>query len=238
MKPSEFLSLYTEYFGESVPLPIAVVYSDEILGEYREIQGCMFKQLHYALSGKTVSLSADNFTCGGGKLYAGIGPIQERIFNFVSKIEKYKKSPEVAHDSIKSIAPAIYGKKYLNLIRIDKLETFHNAEGLIFVATPDILSGLFTWANYDQSDINSVQAPWGSGCSTSITSIVNENRKGGKHCFIGMLDVSARPYFRYDTLSFSIPMSRFIEMCHTLSDCCVSGAPAWLKVRKRINRAR
>ncbi|MBP3588974.1 MAG: DUF169 domain-containing protein [Muribaculaceae bacterium] len=90
---------------------------------------------------------------------------------------------------------------------------------------------------FDTTDVNAVQSPFGSGCSSTITSLVNENRRGGKHCFIGMLDVSARPYFRPDVLSFSIPLSRFREMADTLSRCCVAGAPAWMKVRKRINRS-
>lgn len=31
-------------------------------------------------------------------------------------------------------------------------------------------------------------------------------------------------------LTYAIP-----QMCGTISQCCVSGAPAWLKVKKRIN---
>ena len=112
-----------------------------------------------------------------------------------------------------------------------------NIKGCMFkqFVTPDVLSGLFAWANYDTSDLNTVMSPWGSGCASSITTMVNENREGGKHCFIGMLDVSARQYFRPDILSFSIPQSRLLEMCGTLRQSCISGSPAWLKVKKRIN---
>lgn len=35
-------------------------------------------------------------------------------------------------------------KSYLNFARIDKLESFGDAEGLLFYATPDMLSGLVT----------------------------------------------------------------------------------------------
>lgn len=235
MTPTEFISKYTDYFGEAAPLPIAVIYSDKPMGEVKSIPGCMFQQFHRAYNGETVTLDATHFTCGGGKLYAGLGPAPERVYNFVSNIERYKSIPEAVRSAIDSINPRLSDKPFLNFIRVDRLDTFDDIEGLMFFISPDILSGLFTWANYDQVDINSVQSPWGSGCSTTITSLVNENRNGGKHCFIGMLDVSARPFFRPDILSFSIPRSRFLEMCETLTKCCVSGAPAWLKVKKRIN---
>ena len=235
MKPTDFISQYTEFFGDSATLPIAVVYSDTPMGEISKVPGCMFKQFHRAYRGETVTLDADNFTCCGGKLYSGLGPVPERVFNFVSLCERYKQSPETARKSIEAIGAERSGKPYLNFVRIDRLDTFNDMEGLIFFANPDVISGLFTWANYDSDDINAVQSPWGSGCSTAITSLVNENRKGGKHCFIGMLDVSARPFFRQDIISFAIPKSRFDEMCETMSQCCVSGAPAWLKVKKRIS---
>ena len=235
MKPQEFVKQYTEFFGDAAPLPVAVCYTDEPLGDPRTVAGCMFKQFHRVLRGETLTFSAENLTCGGGKLYAGLGPTPERVYRFVSEFERYKCDPETAKASITMIDVRLADKPYLNFIRIDRLDDFNGIDGLIFFATPDILSGLFTWANYDQKDINSVQTPWGSGCSTSITALVNENRHGGKHCFIGMLDVSARPYFKRDVLSFAVPMSRFAEMSETFAQCCVAGAPAWLKVKKRIN---
>lgn len=238
MTPSEFVKLYTEYFGDAAPLPIAVIYSDAPMGELRDIKGCMFKQFHRAYNGEAVTFDSGNLACGGGKLYSGFTRPPEGVFKFVSLYEKYKASPEIARGSIELIMPEISDKAYLNLLRVDRLEKFDDMEGLIFFANPDVMSGLFVWANYDTTDINSVQSPFGSGCSATISSIVNENRRGGKHCFIGLFDVSARPYFRPDIMSFSIPKSRFVEMCGTLSECCVSGAPAWLKVRKRINDKR
>lgn len=237
MTPRQFIELYTAYFGENAPLPIAVIYTDSPLGELRQIPGCLFKQIHRAYNGEPVTFCADNLACGGGRFYAGFAPAPKGVFNFVSLCEKYKASPEIAEQSIRMIDvhPAL--KSYLNFIRIDRLDSFDGIEGVIFFVTPDVMSGLFVWANFDSTDINSIQSPFGSGCSSTITTLVNENRRGGKHCFIAMFDISARPYFRPNILSFSIPLSRFREMCGTLLQCCVSGAPAWLKVRKRINHS-
>lgn len=238
MTPSEFIQEYMDCFGEEAPLPLAVVYSNSPLGEVRNVPGCIFKQFHRVYNGESVTFEANNLTCGGGKLYTGLGLTPPKVYDFVSLVEKYKCNPDTAKESIDMLDARMSEKRYINFIRIDKLTSFDDMEGLMFFVSPDILSGLFTWANYDISDVNAVQSPWGSGCSTTITSLVNENRKGGRHCFIGMLDVSARPFFKPDILSFSIPRSRFIEMCGTLSQCCVAGAPAWLKVKKRINSKR
>ena len=154
---------------------------------------------------------------------------------FRSKVEKYKQSPELVRGYITALNPRLSEKPYLNIVPVGNLDNFDEIEGLIFFVTPDVLSGLFAWANYDSSDLNAVMSPWGSGCASAITTMVNENRAGGKHCFIGMLDVSARQFFHHDILSFSIPRSRFVEMCDTMRQCCISGSPAWLKVKKRIN---
>lgn len=236
MIPNEFVKKYKEYFGEKSPLPIVIKYSVEPYGTLENIGGCMFKQFHKAYNGETVSLCEKNLTCGGGKLYTGLGPTPPGVFNFVSNIEKYKYNPELAKKSISFINAQKIEKPFINFIRVDKLENFEDAEGLIFFADPDVVSGLFTWANYDQEDINTVQSPWGSGCSATVTALVNENRKNGKHCFIGLFDVSARIFFKSNIISFSIPISRFKDMLETMDRCCVSGSPAWLKLKKRINK--
>lgn len=235
MTPRQFTDLYLEYFGAKAPLPIAVFYSDEPETDSKIVPGCMFKQFHRAYKGETVSFNEENLTCAGGKLYLGLGPRPDGVYNFVSNVEKYKQAPLLVKSSISMINPQKESRRYINFKRVDRLDGFDSIEGLIFFATPDVLSGLFTWANYDCEDINSVLSPWGSGCSSTVTALVNENRRNGKHCFLGLFDVSARPFFKSDVLSFSIPMSRFIQMQKTLTECCVAGAPAWLKLKKRIN---
>lgn len=235
MTPTEFITEYTDCFGAAAPLPLAVVYTTKPLNEPRNIAGCMFKQFHRAYRGETVTFDAASLTCGGGNLYTGLGPVQERIYDFVSNVEKYKQSPELVRDYITALNPQLSVKPYLNIVPVGNLDSFDGIEGLMFLVTPDVLSGLFAWANYDSADPNAVMSPWGSGCATAITTMVNENRVGGKHCFIGMLDVSVRQFFHHDILSFSIPQSRLMEMCETMRQCCISGSPAWLKVKKRIN---
>jgi len=39
---------------------------------------------------------------------------------------------------------------------------------VIFFACPDVLSGLFTLANFEETEPNVVFTPWGSGCSSIV----------------------------------------------------------------------
>ena len=129
-------------------------------------------------------------------------------------------------------------KKYLHFARIDRVEHFDGLEGILFLATPDILSGLTTWAYFDNNSPDTVMAMFGSGCCSVVTQAVLENRMGGKRTFLGFFDPSVRPWFEADILSFTIPMSRFRVMYGTMRESCLFGTPAWAKVRERINRVK
>ena len=103
---------------------------------------------------------------------------------------------------------------------------------MLFLPTPDILSGLVTWTFFDNNALDAVAAPFGSGCCSVITQTIIENRKQGKRTFLGFFDPSVRPYFEADLLSFTIPMSRFKEMYHTMRESCLFDTHAWEKSRK------
>ena len=67
-------------------------------------------------------------------------------------------------------------KKYLHFARIDRVEHFDGLEGILFLATPDILSGLTTWAYFDNNSPDTVMAMFGSGCCSVVTQAGLENR--------------------------------------------------------------
>ena len=124
-------------------------------------------------------------------------------------------------------------KEYLHFARIDKVETFDHLEGILFLANPDILSGLTTWAFFDNNKEDTVISTFGSGCSSVVTQTILENRKGGYRTFIGFFDPSVRPYFEADILSYTIPMSRFKVMYETMRSSCLFDTHAWGKIRER-----
>ena len=209
MKTSAFIENFREAFGRKVSLPLLFGYSDHPIADTEKIGGCFFKGLQSAREGHPVSLSAEVIGCGGGKLYTGYSDMPERVPGFVSLKEKYKQTPGMVVEYVESLGLERSQKRYLNFIRIDQTDSFDNMEGILFYATPDMLSGLCGWAFYDNNSVDAVVSQFGSGCSTVVSMTVVENRRKGNRCFLGLFDPSVRPFVGKNELSFTIPMSRF-----------------------------
>lgn len=229
-----FITNYQEAFGMQAELPIAFWYSDEMEAPTEKVNGCLFKCMRLVRDGKVISLSNETITCGGGKFYTGFKEMPERVPGFVSLKEKYKKTPEMVLDFIQEIQVPQADKTYLHFARIDQISSFDQVEGIMFLATPDMLSGLATWAYFDNNAYDAVFSPFGSGCSSVVTQAILENRKQGKRTFLGFFDPSVRPYFEENILSFTIPMSRFKEMYHTMRSSCLFDTHAWGKIKERL----
>ncbi|MCD8293139.1 MAG: DUF169 domain-containing protein [Prevotellaceae bacterium] len=229
-----FLQQYVEAFGPSAPLPVAFGYSHTAATEVKKIPHCMVGAIRKVCQGEPLTLSADNVLCGGGSLYTAFAPMQERIPTFVSETEHYKRTREEARAYITSIGITLADKPYLNFQRMDKLSTLNEVEGILFFANPDILSGLCAWAFYDNNAHDAVSTRFASGCCSIVTFAVQENKRNGRSCFIGLLDPSARPLIPANELTFTIPACRFREMVETLPHSALFQKACSI-VRKRIN---
>ncbi|NLZ72431.1 MAG: DUF169 domain-containing protein [Bacteroidales bacterium] len=237
MEVTFFINNYKEAFGEKAELPLVFWYSDTAIAKTEKINGCFFKGFESVRNGKTLSLSLETIGCGGGKFYTGFTDMPKHVPNFVSLKEKYKKTPEMVLEYIEQLKVPKAKKLYLNFARIDAIDNdrLNSLEGLLFLATPDVLSGLCTWAYFDNNSEETVVSLFGSGCSAIITRAVTENRQNGKRTFLGLFDPSVRPHIDKNVLSFVIPLSRFKEMYYTMRESCLFDTHAWNKVRKRIN---
>ena len=234
MELTEFIQSYREAFGQGAQLPLLFGYSDTPVAQTAKIGGCFFKGLQEAREGTPISLSIEVIGCGGGKLYTGFTDMPERVPNFVSLTEKYKRTPEMVADYVQGLEMPRATKSYLNFVRIDKAESFEGFEGVMFYATPDMLAGLCGWAHYDTNEPDAVVARFGSGCSTVVSMTVVENARKGYRCFLGLFDPSVRPWVDKDELSFTVPMSRFTVMLDTMRECFLFGSHAWEKVKARL----
>lgn len=235
MTINEFIERYREAFGDAAPMPIAFGYSDKPLTEIRKVPKCMIGAISKVRYGEPLTLSEENVICGGGGLYTAFKEMPERVPMFVSEVEHYKKSKEMVIDYVNNLHIEITNKAYLNFVRIDKLRNWEDAEAILFFATPDMLSGLCTWAFYDNNSSDAVTTLFASGCASIVTFAINENRKNGNKCFLGMFDPSARPLVPENELSFTIPMSRFKEMLETMNDSALF-QKAFSIIKKRINK--
>lgn len=236
MKATDLIQKLQIAFGEQVELPLAFWYSDIPEPTPQRVNGCYFKALDATRKGTPITLDAETVGCMGGKYYTGFSKFPEKMIpNFVSTKERYKQTPEMVTDFALGIGHPLAEKPYLHFARIDTLDTLDHAEGILFFATPDVLSGLITWALFDTNQPDAITTPFGSGCSTTVAQVVAENRKGGKRIFLGLFDPSVRPYVEANVLSLSIPMSRMQEMFLTFEASSLVDTHAWNKVRARIN---
>lgn len=169
MDPKIFLANYLEAFGPSAALPFVFWYSDTPAGSTERINGCLFKCLPRVRSGEVVSLSAETVGCGGGKFYCGFAPMAEHIPNFVSLKERYISTPEEFLSYIERMGIRLIERPYLNLARVDRIESFEDKEGVLFLATPDVLSGLTAWTFFDNVSEDSVSTLFSSGCGSAFT---------------------------------------------------------------------
>ncbi len=235
MTVNEFIERYRDAFGDAAPMPIAFGYSDNAVSEIKRVPKCMIGTISNVRHGESLTLTEENVICGGGGLYTAFREMPERVPMFVSEVEHYKQSKEMVIDYVNNLHIQITNKPYLNFVRIDKLKNWDEAEAILFFATPDILSGLCTWAFYDNNSSDAVTTQFASGCAAIVSFAINENRKNGNRCFLGMFDPSARPLVSENELTFTIPMCRFKRMLETMNDSALF-QKAFSIIKKRINK--
>jgi uncharacterized protein (DUF169 family) len=243
----QFLELWKEYFN-GAELPIAFYYSDNA-GDIEVVKKpsdhtCVIGVINKVRKGKPLCFNTDSIGCFGGKRYLGylntLGPNFEYFLSCgipgEMEGERYKKSPEIVRELMKNMPVFKAPAKYILFKRWDSLNENDNPDVLIFFAPPDILSGLFTLAGFDEAESNSVIAPFSAGCGSIVMHPYLEKESPRPRCVIGMFDVSARPYVPSGILTFSAPMKKFEIMVSNMKESFLI-TPSWDKVRSRIIRS-
>jgi hypothetical protein len=106
---------------------------------------------------------------------------------------------------------------------------------IIFFAPPDILSGLFTLANFDEPQPNGVIAPFCAGCGSIVDYPYREIKSSEPRCVLGMFDVSARPCVPPSDLTFAVPWPKFVRMVDNMKESFLI-TKSWDKVKRRIKK--
>jgi len=243
----KFITLWRKYFG-GAELPITFYYAGE-KGRAESAKTpsghrCLIGDLASVRAGKSLCFDVDTIGCGGGKRYLGF--TQELMPNFEYFLscgipgklegERYKKSPELVKEALKKMPSFKAPAKYIVFKRWDILEAADNPEVVIFFAKPDVLSGLFTLANYDEAEPNGVFAPFAAGCGTIVQYPYLEKDSMRPRGILGMFDVSARPFVQEDSLTFSVPMKKFVKMIENMEESFLI-TNSWKKMMDRISRS-
>jgi uncharacterized protein (DUF169 family) len=239
----KFIDLWEKYFGNA-EMPITFCYSDGDSGaEWAEKPkgwSCIICDLAKVRKGTSQVYNSDRITCGGGKRYLGYTDKLRPGFEYFLSCgnekmegERYLRTPDHVKEFLKYQQKLPVGGKNLVFKRWDKLEEHDNPEVVIFFSTPDVLSGLFTLANFDQTEPNSTFAPFGSGCASIIHYPYLETMNERQRAVIGMFDPSARPCVPGNTLTFAVPMRKFETMVSYMEESFLITS-TWSSVRKRI----
>jgi uncharacterized protein (DUF169 family) len=243
----KFLRLWEKYFN-GTELPIVFYYTNEPTGTeiVKSSQGhrCMMADLIKVRSGESIFFGENSFGCFGGRRYLGFGgEVMPNFEYFLSygipgklEGERYKKTPELVKEIMKKAPKFEAPGRFIVFKRWDMLEKKDEPDVVIFFARPDVISGLFTLANYDSSELNTVSSPFSAGCGSIVQYPYLEKESDYPKAVIGMFDVSARPFVPENVLSFSVPMNKFSVMIENMEESfLITGS--WDKTQKRIKKA-
>ncbi len=117
--------------------------------------------------------------------------------------------------------------------RWDLLEASDEPEVVIFFATPDVLSGLFTLASFDTAETSGVIAPFGAGCGSIVLYPYLEKDKPNPKASSGCSTPRPGPTSRPGRLTFAVPMAKFARMVENMEESFLI-TPTWETIRKRI----
>jgi hypothetical protein len=240
----KFLKRWEKYFPGAA-LPIAFYYTDNP-GPVRRpafVEGrhCFVDDLAIIRKGEALCFDAKSVICPGGKRYLGFTQgLMPNFEYFLScgipgklEGERYKKTPELVLELLKDNPALSAPAKFIVFKRWDLLEEADQPQVVIFFAPPDVLSGLFTLANYDEPTNQAVYCPMGAGCATIVQYPMLECRSDHPRGVLGMFDVSARPGVDPNTLTFAVPLQKFERMVNDMDESfLITGS--WEKIKARI----
>jgi uncharacterized protein (DUF169 family) len=241
-----FLSLWKKYFGDA-ELPIIFYYTDGDGGadwaEKPEVRSCLICELASVRNGRSLVYNAERIMCGGAKRYLGYTEKMRPGFEYFLSCgneriegERYLHTPELVNKFMKNQQTIPAKGKNIVFKRWDNLTEKDEPDVVIFFTKPDVLSGLFTLANFDQSEPNGTFTPFGAGCGSLVYYPYLESKSDRQRAVIGMFDPSARPCVPDDVLTFAVPIKRFEKMIGYMEESFLI-TETWSTIRKRIEKA-
>ena len=238
-----FISLWRKYFGPA-ELPVTFYYSHADGGAPLAMKArgwkCIICELAKVRNGMSLVYNAERLACGGARRYLGYTDKMSPGFeHFLScgneriEGERYLQSPALVREFMKNQRTLPVSGMNIVFKRWDKLGEKDEPDVVIFFALPDVLSGLFTLANFDQYEPNGTFAPFGSGCAAIIHHPYLETLNERQRAVIGMFDPSARKCVQENVITFAVPMKRFQKMINFMEESFLI-TDTWSAIRKRI----
>jgi len=241
----DFIVLWKRFFGEA-ELPIAFYYTDEegraeLVKPGTIARRCVIAALSLVRKGRALCLDAQSIGCSGGQTCLGFRETFEPDDKYLlssgipGKVEgeRFVKTPEIAAEWLKRMPLFKAPARFIVFKRWDSLNKSDEPEVVIFFACPDVLSGLYTLANFEETEPNPVFIPFASGCGSIVQYPFLEKDSVRPRAVIGLFDVSARRFVPENILSFSVSIRKFERMVRNMKESFLT-THSWKAVRKRI----
>jgi hypothetical protein len=238
-----FLERWSRHFGDA-ELPLAFGYAAagggaEVVGHAKGHR-CVFADLARARAGTALAFGSTSLGCAGGRRYFGFTDhVRADFAEFLScgipgrlEGERYKKSPELVHAYERNVPDFAAPAPFLVVKRWDLLEAADDPAAVVFFASGDVLSGLFTLANYAEAELDGVFCPFGAGCGALVKYPLLEAASDRPRAVLGCFDVSARPFVAGSDLSFAVPLAKFAGMVDDMDESFL-GTKSWAAIRGR-----
>lgn len=214
------------YFSPTLPS------EDQLL---RPAKGaCLFQQLHDIADGKHMVFSATSFGCPGAGCYLGFTKPHEKAGDALAKKEKFKSKEKYGTAFYKEIHTLKPQSGYLIMSCLESINDKTKVEVVNYWTNPQTLSGLVTLANFDRPDNNNVIIPFASGCQSMWTLPYGEKSRPTPKAVVGAMDPAMRRHTPPDSLLFSMPANRFLQLAENISSSFASGR-RWLMLIEKSN---
>lgn len=178
---------------------------------------CMFQHIDNIAGGKQLCFSADLPGCGGAACYLGFKKPSDNAGGFLAENEKYKSCVEYGKAFYKEIQALEAKDNYIILARIQDIPRDIKIEVINLWVNAEALTGLVTLANFDRATSNNVSIPFASGCQSIWTIPYKEKNEQTPKAVVGGMDPTMRKYISPETLLFSLPSERFMELAGNVS---------------------
>lgn len=241
-KRDKFTRLWVQFFNNA-ELPIAFQYSEDSAGvpvlDAPEGHRCIIAQLLKVRRGESICMQTNSVTCIGGKRYMMFTDSMPPQFEcYISHYpdgrgERYKLHPEQVTRFWENLPRlATKGDKVI-FKPWNQLSETDEPDAVIFFATPDVLSGLFTLTCFDSTAEDAVIAPFGAGCTNLLYYPYREELNGTGRAVLGLMDPSARKRTKADLMTFAIPITKFMAIIDQMEESFLI-TDTWTTIQRRI----
>lgn len=178
---------------------------------------CIFSCLEKIFQGDPLCLSAEKIGCTGASCYLGFKMPSANAGYFLAEKERFKKNTDLGDAFYIAIDAEVPKTDYVILRALSDIDDALAVEVVNLWVDALSLAGLVTLANYDRDTNNNVVLPFASGCQSVWTIPYKERHEKEPKCVVGCIDPAMRRFLPSNTVSFSVPANRFVEMTANIS---------------------